>query len=146
MEFLFGFGSFFFPFGLLLLGAVVLAVFAIVGRRPALDPAGRRPMAIYLLAVMFVTLITSAGSLAQMGSTLAREAFGAEPIWSVTVGTSFANYRPLADQELAAYSLGVSQALSEILRSALAGILAIGIFEFHRRRFRELLRRETTNG
>ena len=33
MEFLFGFGGFFFPFGFLLLGAVVLAAIAIVGRR-----------------------------------------------------------------------------------------------------------------
>jgi hypothetical protein len=35
MEFLFDFGGFFFPFGFLLLGAVVLAAIAMFGRRAA---------------------------------------------------------------------------------------------------------------
>lgn len=146
MEFLLGFGSFFFPFGFLLLGLIVLAVIAIVGRRATPDPTGHRPMAVYLLAVMFVTLLSTAGAVSQMGRTLALEAINEEPVWAVTFGTSFRNYTPLIGPETTTYSLGVSRTWSEILRPGAVGLLAAAIFEFHRRQWKDLLRREIGDG
>jgi hypothetical protein len=148
MEFLSGFGGFFFPFGFLLLGVVVLATIAIVGRRTTPDPTGRRPMASYLLAVMFVTLLVAAGAVAQMGRAVAREVVNEDAIWAVTVGESFVNYTPVMPEtrRFEFIGLGANQIWSELLEAGLVGLLAAVIFEFHRRRWRELLRKESGDG
>lgn len=153
MDFLFAFGSFFFPFGLLLLGAVVLAVLAIAGRRAAPDPTGRRPMAVYLLAVMFIALFATAGAVAQIGGTLAdlvTEEPGvplAPPPLPAPVPT-FEGVEEIPYPESPAGEGGFLLAaspdptLSRVLEAAFVGLLAAGIFEFHRRQWRVLLRKE----
>jgi hypothetical protein len=148
MEFLFGFGSFFFPFGFLLLGLIALAVIAIFGRRATPDPSGRRPLATYLLSVMFVTLLAAAGAVAQMGRSVAREAVNEDPIWAVTVGESFVNFTPaIPDPRRPEFiGLGRNQIWHELLEASLVGLLAAAIFEFHRRRWTKLLREESTHG
>jgi hypothetical protein len=156
MELLFAFGGFFFPFGILLLGAIVLAVIAIGGRRTAADPTGRRPMAIYLLSVMFVSLLTAAGAVAQVGETLADLA-----------GDKFATRAPIPElpppvatlepgQEIPPEARDVAAAgfvglppdpnMSQFLEAGLVGLLSAAIFEFHRRKWRELLRKERGDG
>lgn len=148
MEFLFAFGGFFFPFGFLLLALLFLAALALTGRRAAPDPTGRRPLAIYLLSVMFITLLITAGAVASVGAAIAREAVSDDPAWLVTVGTSFANYEPLIPESrrYASYGLAGGGVGSELLRAALVGLVAAGIFEFHRRQLRDLLRKETGDG
>jgi|SRR5919108_2205076 hypothetical protein len=148
MESLLVFGGLFFPFGFLLLGALVLAAFVIAGRRAAPDPTGRRPLAIYLLSVMFVTLFTTAGAVAGLGTTVAREVVEDEPVWAVTIGTSFANYAPIFPdaRRTELIGLGGGQIWSGLLEAGLVGLLAAAIFEFHRRKWRELLLKETGDG
>lgn len=153
MEFFYAFGGFFFPFGILLLGVVVLAVAAVVGRRAAPDPTGRRPFAIYLLSVMFITLLTTAGAVAQIGGTLGNLVNGEpdvptpvlEPIPPV------ATLEPVEippEQDSAGGFLRTSPdpTGSEVLGGLLVALLAAAIFEFHRRRWRDLVGRESGHG
>jgi hypothetical protein len=152
MEFFYAFGGFF-PFGILLLGVVVLAIAALVGRRAAPDPTGRRPFAIYLLSVMFITLLTAAGAVAQIGGTLANLVKDEpdvptpilEPIPPV------ATLEPVEippEQDSAAGFLRTSPdpTASQVLEGLLVALLAGAIFEFHRRRWRDLLGRESGHG
>jgi hypothetical protein len=157
MEFLFGFGGFFFPFGFLLLGAVVLAATAIVGRRTTPDPTGRRPMAIYLLSVMFIALFTTASAVAQIGGTLAnlvQEERGIPPPLPPPIPAPIGTLEPV--EEIQPESRGYvapefltapqDRTLSQVLRAGLVGLLGLTIFEFHRRRWSVLLRKESTDG
>lgn len=142
--------SFFFPFGLVELGLVVLAAAALMllGRRAAPDPTGRRPFAVYLLSVMFVTLVTTAGAVAQIGRVVAREAIDEDPVWAVTVGESFTNYTPVLPESrrYGFIGLGDVQTWSDLLKAGLMGLLAASIFEFHRRQWNVLLVREVGDG
>lgn len=155
MEFLFGFGGFFFPFGFLLLGVVVLAVVALVGRRTTPDPTARRPLAIYLLSVMFITLFTTASAVAQIGGTLAnlmQEEPGVPPPLPPPIPAPAATLEPV--EEIPPESRGYAapefltapqdRTLSQVFRAGLVGFLGLTIFEFHRRRWSFLLRKEST--
>jgi hypothetical protein len=151
--------EFFFPFG-----AVALALFVVVSlvllivtaRRVTPDPTGRRPTAIYLLSVMFIAMFIAAAAVAQIGRTLAREVTGGGgAVWTVTAGTSFTRYErfpeeaplePLREAGTVSYGLAESPFLSELSRSVLVFGLATVTFEFHRRRWRELLGKETGDG
>lgn len=148
MEFFYAFGGFFFPFGFLVLGALVLASFVIPGRRAAPDPTGRRPFAIYLLSVMFITLFTAAGAVASVGAAIAREAVNDDALWAVTVGRSFATNQPLDPEgrHYELYGLTNRTIAAELLRAALVGLLATAFFESHRRQWRQLLRKERGDG
>jgi hypothetical protein len=108
----------------------------------------RRAYHMYLLAVMFVTLLAGAGGVAQMGRAVAQEAGNEESLWAVTVGTSFAHYEPVIPEtrRTVFMGLGRNELWSEILRTGLVALLAASIFEFHRRRWRELLRNERAHG
>jgi hypothetical protein len=156
MEFLFGFGGFFFPFGLLLLGAVVFAALAVVGRRAAPDPTGRRPFAIYLLSVMFIALFTTAGAVAQIGGTLAHMVAnepGIPPPGPLPL-PPVATLEPV--KEIPPESRGYAvpeflaaqpdRTLSQILEAGLVGLLGLTFFEFHRRQWKVLLRKESGDG
>jgi hypothetical protein len=150
MEFFYAFGGFFFPFGILLLGVAVLAVGAVVGRRAAPDPTGRRPFAIYLLSVMFITLLTTAGAVAQIGGTLAN-LLNDEPEFPTPVLEPLPPVATLEPVEIPPVSVRVglgpaNPTVSRILEGLLAGLLAAAVFEFHRRRWRDLLRGESGDG
>lgn len=108
----------------------------------------RRAYLIYLLAVMFVTLLAAAGAVAQMGRSVAREAVNDNPTWAVTIGTSFANYTPVIPETRRTefIGLGGNQIWHELLTAGLVGLLAAAIFEFHRRQWRVLLRKESGDG
>lgn len=149
MEFLFSFGGFFFPSGFLLLGAVVLAAIAIVGRRTTPDPTGRRPLAIYLLSVMFITLFTTASAVAQIGGALAEEVGGRQPPLLEIVGGQGTVEIPLESRGYVApefLTAPQDRTLSQVFRAGLVGLLGLTVFEFHRRRWRVLLRKESTDG
>lgn len=106
----------------------------------------RRSYVIYLLAVMFISLFTTMGAIAQIGRIVARESFDEVEVWAVTFGTSFAHYTPLIGEETTTYTMGSDWAWSELLRAAIVGLLGVIIFEFHRRRWRDLLRTESGHG
>jgi hypothetical protein len=145
MESFFGLG-FFFPFGILLVAAVALALIAIAGRRAAPDPTGRRVITVYLLSVMFITLLTTAGAVASLGMTAVREAITDDPVWAVTVGESFSNYTPLNPEARRYEVFGPGLGAPDLVRAALLGLIAVAIFEFHRRKWRDLLRMERGDG
>lgn len=156
MEFFYAFGGFFFPFGILLLGVVVLGVAAIVGRRAAPDPTGRRPFAIYLLSVMFITLLTTAGAVAQIGGTLAN-LVNDEPDVPIRVPEPVpeplppvATFEPveIPPESVSGGFLPASPdpTVSQILEGLLVGLLAAAIFEFHRRWWNVILRAEAGSG
>lgn len=155
MEFFYAFRGFFFPFGFLLLGVVVLAVFAIVGRRASPDATGRRALAIYLLSVMFITLLTTAGAVAQIGGTLAdlvKEEAGVSPppLPLPPVGTlePIEEIPPESRGYAAPEFLAASpdRTVSQVLEAGLVGLLGLTVFEFHRRQWKVLLRRESGDG
>lgn len=103
---------------------------------------------IYLLAVMFISLFTTAGAVAQLGRSIALKAVNEEPIWAVTIGESFANYTPLKPDSRTTEIIGLAGnwILPELLEASFVGLLAATIFEFHRRRWRDQLRRESGDG
>jgi hypothetical protein len=150
MEFFYAFGGFFFPFGLLLIGMVVLAAVAVARRQSAPDPWGRRPFAIYLLSVMFITLLTSAGAAAQIGGTLANLVNDRpdsptpvpEPLPPVATLEPVEN--PPESVATGGFTPSSDPTLSQVLEGLLVGLLAAAIFEFHRRKWRQLLDRETS--
>jgi hypothetical protein len=150
---------FFFPFGLVEIGLVVVVVAALVlaGRRVAPDPTGRRPFAIYLLSVMFIMLFTIVGAAAQVGRTLAdsvNEEPAIEPPVAPPVPGPVATLEPVEaippeppGPRVAGFvSAPTDRTVSQVLEAGLVLLLAAGIFEFHRRQWRELLRRETGDG
>jgi hypothetical protein len=154
MEFFYAFGGFFFPFGVLLLSVVVLAVAAVVGRRAAPDPTGRRPFAIYLLSVMFITLLTTAGAVAQIGGTLAN-LVNDEPDVPTPVLEPLPPVATLEPIEIPPESVPAGfvplppspdPTVSQILEGLFIGMLSAGIFEFHRRRWNVILRAEAERG
>jgi hypothetical protein len=95
---------------------------------------------------MFISLFTTAAAVAQIGRVVAREAMDEVPVWAVTVGTSFTNYTPLVGGETTVLTIDQGWAWPELLRAALIGLLGLVVFEFHRRRWRVLLRRERGDG
>lgn len=103
---------------------------------------------IYLLSVMFVALFTTAGAVAEIGGVVAREAVDQEPIWAITVGTGFANYEPIIQETQRTEFIGppTDRLVSELLRAGLVGLLGLTVFEFHRRQWKVLLRRESGDG
>jgi hypothetical protein len=148
---------FFFPFGLVEIGLVVLVVVALilVGRRIAPDPTGRRPFAIYLLSVMFLTLFTTAAAVGQIGSTLAdlvKDEHVVEPPVAPPIPGPVATLEPIEQIPRESRPVGgflaapPDQTLSKVLESGFVGLLGLAIFEFHRRQWRVLLSREISHG
>jgi hypothetical protein len=148
-----------FAFGIVELGLVILVVvaaFVLVGRRARPDLTGRRAMAIYLLVVMFIMLFTAAAAVARMGATLAENVVDLEPgipraatPFGPPPGPRVIEERPPlppeaeltpVDEYRAADRMG-----ADLLEAGLAGLLAAAIFQFHRRRWNDLLRKETGN-
>lgn len=145
--------SFFFPFGLVELGLVVLvaAALMLLGRRAAPDPRGRRPMAVYLLAVMFITLFTTAGAVAQIGGALADlvadEPGISPPLPPVATLEPIEEIPPESHGAVAGFSAAPpNRTLSQSLEAGFVGLLGLAIFEFHRRQWRVLLREEIGDG
>lgn len=108
----------------------------------------RRAYHIYLLSVMFITMFTTAGAVAVMGGVVAREAVNQEPIWAVTVGTSFANYEPIIPEPQRTEFIGLptDRLVSELLGTGLVGLLGLTVFGLHRRQWKVLLRKESGDG
>jgi hypothetical protein len=147
----------FFPFGIVELGLVVVLVvvaLVLVGRRARPDPTGRRPMAIYLLVVMFITLFTAAAAVARMGATLAENVVDDEPELPhryTTFGPRgpgvFEETPPLPPEgELVPGYAARDRVGADLLEAVLVGLLTAAIFELHRRRWNDLLRKERGHG
>jgi hypothetical protein len=119
------------------LALIVLVVAAVLRPRGEPDEHGRRPFAVYLLAVMFVSLFSVVVSVQQLASVLVDEAVGAPDLpgsfWAVSVGREPVTYT----------GLGPS-VFPDVLQALIAGSLAGGVFAFHARKLRDLVRKEET--
>ena len=131
------FFSFLIPLSFLAL--IVLVIAALARSRDEPDPYARRPFAVYLLVVMFISLFGTVVSVQQLLSTLVSEAVGtaggAGSYWAFTVGTGSTTYT----------SLG-SRIFPEVLQALIAGLLAGGVFAFHARKLRDLVTRDESGG
>lgn len=143
-----GFGLLWSVLPIALIALVAFVIVAVVGRRREADPRGRRPYAVYLLAVMFVSLLTLVAGLGQIGSALASGITEAGGVWAVTVGDGFElgaehGYGPEGSVR---WGPGGSPTMARILRAMLVALPAGAVFVFHRRRLHELVDREAGDG
>lgn len=154
----------FFPLGIVgLLLLLVFVVFIGAARRAGPDPGGHRLLAIYLLAVMFVTLFTATGALFQASSALVRTAVDPLPHRVISYGPGWVAAEaeagvvvPAGEPEILAGEPPPEQVLTvfpaerrpatEALDALIVGTLAAGVFAFHWRALRRLLDREASSG
>lgn len=134
---------------LFLLGVILAVVAGVASRREA-DPKGRRPYALYLLAVMFVSLFTTVGALTGATNALVRglievddvvHSYQGAELEAVPVGGIAPPSPPVVESFSPA-----DRTLAEVLGPLIVAIVAAVLFVFHRRRFNELLARETADG
>ncbi|MGH2724162.1 MAG: hypothetical protein ACRDI0_07825 [Actinomycetota bacterium] len=119
------------PVVVALLALVVFVVLLVVGRRHD-DEAGRPGgLSIYLAAAMVVTLVVTLLSLGAATSALVRQALGP----SGTTAVPGVPARPIPGVPVPAPG---PSATAELVGALVTAALAGGLFEFHRRRFRQL--------
>lgn len=166
-----GFGLMFVLFPVVLLGLIVLGLVAVASRRGEADPKGRRPLAVYLLAVMFVTLFVAFGAVAEATSTLVRSATGyggghgyvsggtAAPVVESVYGDEGGASAEAAAGEVSPSIVGQPEGIAagftefgnegvgrRVLEGLVVALVAGAVFLFHARRFRELLAQEAADG
>lgn len=137
-----------FPLAFLVL--IVLVVASVFRSRGEGDEHGRRPFAVYLLVVMFISLFTLVGSVHQIVSTLVDEAVG-----TTDLPGSFGLGVAQVESSGSVPSEGVSliprgtttygpdrNVLAPTLQGLISTLLAAGVFVFHALRFRDLLGKE----
>lgn len=150
----------------------VLALVAGVAFRPGgPDPRGRRPLALYLLAVMLVTLFTAVFSVFQAASAVVRAAVDPLPHGLVTFGGGWvtgeggvvavpASPPPefpaeVPEEELLPDEIPPEAILppflpdppaAEVAKGLITAILAGGVFVFHLRRLLGLIATEVGGG
>jgi hypothetical protein len=163
-----------FPF---LLPVAVLGILALVAgvafRRGGPDRTGRRPLALYLLAVMLVTLFTAVFSVLQAASAVVRAAVDPVPYGPVTygsgglvgVGSGSVTYAPYPPEEFPVPPEGEGPVVeeppppeafiepflparpaAEVLEAMITAILAGAVFAFHWRPLRRLMAAEAGGG
>ncbi len=139
-----------FLFPVAFLAVIVLVVASLVRSREEPDPQGRRPFAVYLLVIMFVSLFALVGSVQQIVSTLVDEAVGTSDVpgsfgLGVAQVESSGSIPPEGISSLpqgtATYGSDRS-VLAPTLQGLISALLAAGIFVFHAGRLRDLLRKE----
>jgi hypothetical protein len=159
-----------------LLPVAVLAILALVAgvafRRGRQDRTGRRPLVLYLLAVMLVTLFTAVFSVFQAASAVVRA--GVDPVphglvaygsgGLVGVGAGPVEERASPPEEFPVPPEGEGSVLeelppeaflqsfpperpvAEVLEALLTAILAGGVFAFHLASLRRLIESEAGGG
>lgn len=156
---------------LALLGVLVL-VAGVAVRRGGPDPRSRRPLAVYLLAVMLVTLFTGVFSVFRAASAVVRAALEPVPSRSVTYGGGWVEVEAEAVAEPpsppeespagapeeeglvaqepppdAIYQAFPPERLAaEVLEGLITAVLAGAVFAFHAGRLRRLIGREAEGG
>lgn len=160
----------------LLLPVAVLAILALVAgvafRRGGPDRTGRRPLVLYLLAVMLVTLFTAVFSVFQAASAVVRAAVEPVPHGHVSYGSGGLvgvgigpveepasppeglpvppeGERPTLEElppEAFLESFPPERPAAEVLEALLTAILAGGVFAFHLVSLRPLIEAEVGGG
>jgi hypothetical protein len=141
-----------FLFPIAFLAIIVLLVAALTRSRGEPDERGRRPLAVYLLVVMFISLFTLVGSVQQIVSTLVDEAVGT-PDLPGSFGLGVAQVEssgtiPAEGGSAIPIPHGTAtfgpdrNILAPTLQGLISALLAAGIFAFHARRLRDLLGKE----
>jgi hypothetical protein len=136
------------------LAIIVLVVAALTRSRGEPDERGRRPLAVYLLVVMFISLFTLVGSVQQIVSTLVDEAVGtpdlpgsfglgvAQVESSGTIPSEGGSAIPIPHPP-GQLTFGPDRSvLAPTLQGLISALLAAGIFAFHARGLRGLLGKE----
>lgn len=156
--------------GLIILGLLVVAT---VFRGAEPDPRGRRPLAVYLLVVMFVALVTALFSAGQIGSVLVRAAVDGDevatplPYGQPVPGPSFGpllpvpgpspfgggiveppGYEPYGGGITASPPLfgAASRTVADVLEALILALVAGVAYLVHRRWFDDLLAKEDADG
>jgi hypothetical protein len=165
-EFLF---SFLLPVALL---GILALVAGVALRAGAPDRRGRRPLAVYLLVVMLVTLFTAVFSVFQAASTVVRAAVDPEPHRLVTYGSGWAEVEAGAvaeppsppgepsvvppeeeglvteepPPEAVLQAFPPERPAAEVLEGLITAALAGAVFAFHLGRLRRLIGTEAAGG
>lgn len=162
------FGGFeFFLFPIALLGLLAMAIAAVVGGRSQEDPLGRRPFAIYLCAVSFISLIVVLFALSTAMSSIGRIAFldsngyddnciyGPDYIECGGSGMSSSVTRPHMDPEMGPdgdlYPFpgppnDNSREIRTIVEQVAMGLTAGAVLLFHRKRLLALVNETSFSG
>jgi hypothetical protein len=141
-----------FLFPIAFLAIIVLVVAALTRSRGEPDERGRRPLAVYLLVVMFISLFTLVGSVQQIVSTLVDEVVGT-PDLPGSFGLGIAQVETsgsIPPEGGSAIPIPPGTAtygpdrgvLAPTLQGLISALLAAGIFAFHARGLRDLLGKE----
>jgi len=139
-----------FLFPVAFLAVIVLVIASLVRSRDEPDPQGRRPLAVYLLVVMFISLFTLVASVQQIVSTLVDEAVGT-PDLPGSFGLGVAQVESsgsIPSQGVSSIPHGTvtstpdRNVLAPTLQGLISALLAAGVFVFHAPRLRDLLRKE----
>lgn len=158
---------------LLLAGIALLVV--LVMRRGGNDPKGRRPLAGYLLTVMFVSLFASVFGVQQLASALIRGTLDVGSVQGVSVESRAVAPSPVAPAKVGAGKAAAEQpprpksprrqpmpvpveprervrfirepvqTLGDALRGTIVAALGALVFAFHARRLRDLLAGEAAD-
>ncbi len=124
---------------LLLIGLIVIAIVAFASNRSDPDPEGRRPYAIYLVSITFITLFLALFSLSGTVSALTHLALPNHPEPVVFPSDDFGSpdFR-LPDQN--------DQEIRDAVETGVVAVIALLVLALHVRRLRELENDVRTDG
>lgn len=118
--------------------AVVLALLMLAGRNDP-DPDGRRPDAVYLFTVSFVALALTVIAASAAAGAVARVVLQPMPRHSDSAFFATTTSADVEDEFAARHNDGIRRATNDALRAMLAGVPAVWVLWFHRRRIHDLL-------
>jgi hypothetical protein len=128
----------------LVLALIVLGIAALAGGRGDNDPDGRRPYALYLAGVAFLTLVTSLGAFGVIASATV------DAVHNGDSGPALSEDIEVGGQFGSSVTLGSSSSKDERTRTAVAGLIALGLALplawWHQDRLRRLATDPATTG